>query len=73
MKMNILHISRIVAFIGMMFWAMPQTNAQHVTVDAKIDSLQLLIGEQAKVNLQYSKLRLQYRKAMPYLRRMRAE
>ena len=52
--MNILHISRIAAFIGMLVWAMPQTNAQHVTVDAKIDSLQLLIGEQAKVTLEVS-------------------
>ena len=52
--MNILHISRIAAFIGMLFWAMPQANAQHVTVDAKIDSLQLLIGEQAKVTLEIS-------------------
>ena len=54
MKMNILHISKIIAFIGMLLWAMPQANAQHVTVDAKIDSLQLLIGEQAKVTLEVS-------------------
>ena len=52
--MNILHISKIAAFIGMLLWAMPQANAQHVTVDAKIDSLQLLIGEQAKVTLEVS-------------------
>ena len=54
MKMNILHISKIAAFIGMLLWAIPQANAQHVTVDAKIDSLQLLIGEQAKVTLEVS-------------------
>ena len=52
--MNIIHISKIAAFIGMLLWFMPQANAQHVTVDAKIDSLQLLIGEQAKITLEVS-------------------
>lgn len=31
-----------------------QAQAQQVTVDASIDSLQLLIGEQAKVKLEIS-------------------
>ena len=54
MKMNILHISRICALAGALLFAMPQAKAQQVTVDAKIDSLQLLIGEQAKVTLEVS-------------------
>ena len=44
-----------------------QAQAQQVTVDASIDSLQLLIGEQAKVKLEISmdaKQKLQ----LPFLR-----
>ena len=44
MKMK--HISKLIAIIGLLLVGMPKANAQ-VTVDAKIDSLQLLIGEQA--------------------------
>ena len=51
MKMK--HISKIIAIIGLLLVGMPKANAQ-VTVDAKIDSLQLLIGEQAKVTLEVS-------------------
>ena len=47
MKMNILHINKMLVIIGMLLMALPQAKAQQVTVDAKIDSLQLLIGEQA--------------------------
>ena len=54
MKMNILHISRTLAVIGLLWMGMPQANAQQVTVDAKIDSLQMLIGEQTKVTLEVS-------------------
>lgn len=54
MKMNILHISRIWTFIGILFVALPQVQAQQVTVDASIDSLQLLIGEQAHIKLEIS-------------------
>ena len=54
MKMNILHISKIIAIIGLLLVGMPKANAQQVTVDAKIDSLQLLIGEQAKITLEVS-------------------
>ena len=52
--MNILHISKILAIIGLLLVGMAKVNAQQVTVDAKIDSLQLLIGEQAKVTLEVS-------------------
>ncbi len=52
--MNILHISKIIAIIGLLLVGMPKANAQQVTVDAKIDSLQLLIGEQAKITLEVS-------------------
>ena len=53
MKMNIIHISKIITIIGLLLVGMPKANAQ-VTVDAKIDSLQLLIGEQAKITLEVS-------------------
>ena len=52
MKMK--HISKLIAIIGLLLVGMPKANAQQVTVDAKIDSLQLLIGEQAKVTLEVS-------------------
>ena len=54
MKMNILHINKMLVIIGMLLMALPQAKAQQVTVDAKIDSLQLLIGEQAKITLEVS-------------------
>ena len=54
MKMNIIHISRMWALIGMLLMALPQAKAQQVTVDASIDSLQLLIGEQARIKLEIS-------------------
>ena len=54
MKMNIKHISKTLAVIGLLWMGMPKANAQQVTVDAKIDSLQLLIGEQAKITLEVS-------------------
>ena len=53
MKMNILHISKVVAIIGLLLMGVSKADAQ-VTVDAKIDSLQLMIGEQAKVELEVS-------------------
>ena len=53
MKKNILHISKLVAIIGLLLMGVSKADAQ-VTVDAKIDSLQLLIGEQAKVELEVS-------------------
>ena len=53
MKKNILHISKLVAIIGLLLMGISKADAQ-VTVDAKIDSLQLLIGEQAKVELEVS-------------------
>lgn len=40
--------------LGMIFVANGITLAQSVTVDATIDSLQILIGEQAKIRLQVS-------------------
>ena len=52
--MNIIHISRMWALIGMLLMALPQAKAQQVTVDASIDSLQLLIGEQARIKLEIS-------------------
>ena len=51
--MNILHISKLVAIIGLLLMGVSKADAQ-VTVDARIDSLQLLIGEQAKVELEVS-------------------
>ncbi|WP_455669433.1 hypothetical protein [Phocaeicola sp.] len=57
---------RILACAGVLITA-AQTQAQNVTVDASIDSLQLLIGEQAKVKLEISmdaKQKLQ----LPFLR-----
>ena len=53
MKKNILHISKLVAIIGVLWMGVSKADAQ-VTVDAKIDSLQLMIGEQAKVELEVS-------------------
>ena len=53
MKKNILHISKLVAIIGLLLMGVSKADAQ-VTVDAKIDSLQLMIGEQAKVELEVS-------------------
>ena len=53
MKMNILHISKLMAIIGLLLVGVSKADAQ-VTVDAKIDSLQLMIGEQAKVELEVS-------------------
>ena len=53
MKKNILHISKLVAIIGLLWMGVSKADAQ-VTVDAKIDSLQLMIGEQAKVELEVS-------------------
>ncbi len=58
MNMNILHISRGllkgVVISGLLYGATLQTHAQQVTVDASVDSLQLLIGEQAKIKLEVS-------------------
>ena len=51
--MNILHISKLMAIIGLLLVGVSKADAQ-VTVDAKIDSLQLMIGEQAKVELEVS-------------------
>ena len=53
MKMKNLHISKLVAIIGLLLMGVSKADAQ-VTVDAKIDSLQLMIGEQAKVELEVS-------------------
>ena len=53
MKKNIIHISKLVAIIGLLLMGVSKADAQ-VTVDAKIDSLQLMIGEQAKVELEVS-------------------
>ena len=53
MKMNILHISKLMVIIGLLLVGVSKADAQ-VTVDAKIDSLQLMIGEQAKVELEVS-------------------
>ena len=53
MKKNIIHISKLVAIIGLLWMGVSKADAQ-VTVDAKIDSLQLMIGEQAKVELEVS-------------------
>ncbi len=57
MKMNVLHINKWLKALGcsvMLFLATPQLHGQQVTVDASIDSLQLLIGEQAKIKLEVS-------------------
>ena len=51
--MKNLHISKLVVIIGLLLMGISKADAQ-VTVDAKIDSLQLLIGEQAKVELEVS-------------------
>ncbi|WP_455666651.1 hypothetical protein [Phocaeicola sp.] len=58
---------RIWVCAGVLIAAAAQAQAQNVTVDASIDSLQLLIGEQAKVKLEISmdaKQKLQ----LPFLR-----
>ena len=47
MKHTLLYIALLILLV------IPRANAQ-VTVDASIDSLQLLIGEQAKIKLQVS-------------------
>ena len=55
MKINILHISKpcknLWACICMLLAITLSAKAQQVTVDASIDSLQLLIGEQTKIKL----------------------
>lgn len=56
MKKNNLHTCKWIKklfVLGVFLGGALQTNAQ-VTVDARIDSLQLLIGEQAKINLEVS-------------------
>ena len=70
--MNILNTSKKflkagVCAIMLITAGQAQAQAQQVTVDASIDSLQLLIGEQAKVKLEISmdaKQKLQ----LPFLR-----
>ena len=55
--MNILNTSKKFLKAGVcaiMLITAGQAQAQQVTVDASIDSLQLLIGEQAKVKLEIS-------------------
>ena len=55
--MNILNTSKKLLKAGVcaiMLITAGQAQAQQVTVDASIDSLQLLIGEQAKVKLEIS-------------------
>ena len=55
MKRNFLDIKVLRAFACALFLAAaPMVHAQQVTVDASIDSLQILIGEQAKVKLEVS-------------------
>ena len=58
MKINILHISKpcknLWACICMLLAITLSAKAQQVTVDASIDSLQLLIGEQTKIKLEVS-------------------
>ena len=55
--MKIIHTSKkflkVLACVTMLLTA-HQAQAQQVTVDASIDSLQLLIGEQAKIKLEVS-------------------
>ena len=57
MNMKIIHTSKkflkILACATILLTA-HQAKAQQVTVDASIDSLQLLIGEQAKIKLEVS-------------------
>lgn len=57
MKMNLLHKNNwlrvLVCIVGGWMINLP-INAQQVTIDASIDSLQLLIGEQTKVKLEIS-------------------
>ena len=70
MKMNSLHNNKLwkaLAFGALLFMAAPQAQAQQVTVDASIDSLQLLIGEQAKIKLEVS-LDADQKLQMPVLR-----
>ncbi|WP_455674839.1 hypothetical protein [Phocaeicola sp.] len=68
--MNILHTSKkflkVLACAGVLM-AAQQAQAQQVTVDASIDSLQLLIGEQAKVKLEVS-MDAQQKLILPALR-----
>lgn len=66
MKMNSIHISKLVAFIGLLLMGVSKTDAQ-VTVDAKIDSLHLLIGEQTRVELEVS-LNANQKLQLPVLR-----
>lgn len=57
MNMNILHTGKRLlktSVCACLLLAAQQAGAQQVTVDASIDSLQLLIGEQAKVKLEVS-------------------
>ena len=58
MKTNVLHISKNIRKLllgaGMLLASVTSAHAQNVTVDASIDSLQLLIGEQAKIKLEVS-------------------
>lgn len=70
MNMNILHnkgLLKTVIFGWMFLVAMLPVNAQQVTVDASIDSLQLLIGQQAKIKLEVS-LDANQKLQMPMLR-----
>lgn len=53
MKMKLLRL-RVLAFAVLGWMASLQVSAQQVTIDASIDSLQLLIGEQTKVKLEVS-------------------
>ena len=57
MKMNILHMKtylKALACASLLSASILPAKAQQVTVDASIDSLQLLIGEQAKIKLEIS-------------------
>ena len=45
-------MNKYILLIVLLFLGSGRIAAQSVTVDAKIDSLQILIGEQAKVQLQ---------------------
>ena len=45
-------MNKYILLIVLLFLVSGRIAAQSVTVDAKIDSLQILIGEQAKVQLQ---------------------
>ena len=69
MKMNILHMKtylKALACAGLLSASILPAKAQQVTVDASIDSLQLLIGEQAKIKLEIS-LDVDQRLQMPIL------